>query len=458
MQTTRIVKWRVILPIALGTLLNPLNSSMIAVALVPLHYEFHVELGTSTWLVASFYLTAAVAQPLMGRLADLFGARRIFLVGVTMAGAVALLAPLSPSFGWLVVARALQALATSTAYPTGLGLIRAASGGGRVPARALATLAVAGSVSAALGPTVGGLVLSLAGWQGIFLINLPICAAGMVLGLLWLPAPPTPDAGGSRLARIDLPGVTLFAGTLTTLLAGLLSFGSPTGWVLLGAAPLIAVLLAVWERRAASPFFDIRMLAANPVLVGVFIQFAAVTFVFYSFFFGIPIWLEEVRGFDAKTAGLLVLPITGLGVLVTPLAANLVGRRGSRPALVIGSAFMCAASVLLLTFGPGTSVVALLAAAVVVGIPNGFNNMGLQAALYNSAPSERTSWAAGQFQTFRYVGAILSSTLLGAVFRQRATTSGLHSVAVVLVVIAVALVVSSLAVQRGSTHRESKLA
>lgn len=448
------VTWRLIVPIVLGTLLNPLNSSMIAVALVPLHIDFHVDLGTSTWLVSSFYLTASVAQPLMGRLADLFGARRIFLIGIAMAGAVALLAPLSPSFGWLVAARVIQALATSTAYPAGLGLIRAASTGGRVPAQALAVISMAASVSAGVGPTVGGLVISFAGWQGIFLVNLPIALVGIVLGLRWLPAPPPPDAAGVGLGRIDLPGVVLFGSTLTALLAGLLSFGSRQGWLLLLAVPILGALLALWELRVKTPFFDLRLLAANPVLIGVFVQFAAVTFVFYSYFFGLPIWLEEVRGFDAKTAGLLILPVTGLGVLMTPVAANLIGRGGSRLSLIIGSVFMCAGSALLLTFDPRTSVIVLVAVAIVVGVPNGFNNMGLQAELYKWAPLERISWAAGQFQTFRYVGAILSATLLGTVFAQRATTSGLHSIAIVLVVVAVALIVASVAVQRGPTSHE----
>src|SRR4029077_12288140 len=112
---------------------NPLNSSMIAVALDAMHRDFHVDLGTSTWLVSAFYLTGAVGQPLMGRFADLFGARRVFLIGLSVALAVALLAPLSPTFGWRVAARVVQALATSTAYPAGLGLIRAAAGGGRIP-------------------------------------------------------------------------------------------------------------------------------------------------------------------------------------------------------------------------------------------------------------------------------------------------------------------------------------
>src|SRR3989440_9096553 len=95
---------RLVFAIVLGTLLNPLNSSMIAVALVTLHHEFNVDLGTSTWLISGFYLAGAVGQPLMGRLADMMGARRVFLTGLSVACAVAVLAPLSPNFGWLVAA------------------------------------------------------------------------------------------------------------------------------------------------------------------------------------------------------------------------------------------------------------------------------------------------------------------------------------------------------------------
>src|SRR5258708_20549214 len=129
-------------------------------------------------------------------------------------------------------------------------------------------------------------------------------------------------------------------------------------------------LLAVCELRCSSPFFDLRLLAANPVLSGVFLQFGATTFVFYTFFVGLPIWLEEIRGFDARTAGLLILPVTGLGVLVTPLGAALVSRRGTRSSLIIGSVFMLIGSSLLLTFGPAKPVPVLVAVAALLEVPS----------------------------------------------------------------------------------------
>src|SRR5215467_13656684 len=107
-----------------GTLLNPLNSSMIAVALVLLQSDFRVSVATASWLLSGFALAAAVAQPLMGRFADLFGPRRIFCTGLLVVGVASVLAPLAPAFGWLIACRMLQAFGTSAAYPAGLAIIR----------------------------------------------------------------------------------------------------------------------------------------------------------------------------------------------------------------------------------------------------------------------------------------------------------------------------------------------
>src|SRR5690606_15434923 len=116
---------KLITALALGTLLNPLNSSMIAVALVRLQREFHVGVATSSWLVSGFYVAAAVAQPLMGRLVDRFGARRVFLSGLLVVLVVSVLTPFCPGFWWLVALRVAQAAGTSAAFPSAVVLVRA---------------------------------------------------------------------------------------------------------------------------------------------------------------------------------------------------------------------------------------------------------------------------------------------------------------------------------------------
>ncbi|MBO0781795.1 MAG: MFS transporter [Ktedonobacteraceae bacterium] len=154
--------------------------------------------------------------------------------------------------------------------------------------------------------------------------------------------------------------------------------------------------------------------------------------------------MEQVRGFDRGMSGLLLLPIAGMGVLATPIAARLISKSGPGPALIIGTFSLTVGSLLLLVFNAATSVIVILAVGDVLGIPNGFNNLGLQAALYEHAPTRQMGAASGQFQTFRYVGVILATSLLGTTI----TSDGLHIIAVILTIISVLLLLASI-----PTHR-----
>src|SRR5713101_2360639 len=317
---------RLVGAVLVGTLLNPLNSSMIAVALGLIQADFRVSMATVSWLLSGFALAAAVAQPMMGRFADLFGPRRIFCAGLLVVGIVSALAPLAPAFGGLIACRMLQAFGTSAAYPAGLAILRAVNPQGQAPAGTLGAISIASSVSVALGPVLGGFLAARAGWPAIFLVNVPITAAGLVLALRWLPADtthglarlgaaPSPRAVvHGVLRRVDVPGIVLFSGMLASLLAFLLSLSSGPLWPLLPVAALAAALLVRRERGVAEPFLNVRMLAAHRQLGGVYTQFAGVNIVFYAVFFSLPLWLERVRGFESGLAGLLLLPIAGVGV------------------------------------------------------------------------------------------------------------------------------------------------
>src|SRR5690625_2099818 len=113
-----------LITVGLGILLNPLNSSMIAVALTQMQRDFGLTFADASWLISIFYLTSAVGQPIMGKLSDMFGAKRLFMTGLVLVIISSLLAPFSPSFGFLLAYRALQALGSSTLFPSGMSLVR----------------------------------------------------------------------------------------------------------------------------------------------------------------------------------------------------------------------------------------------------------------------------------------------------------------------------------------------
>jgi MFS family permease len=449
---------RTVAALITGTTLNPLNSSMIAVALVDVQRDLGVSTVTATWLVSAFYLAAAVGQPLTGRLADLLGPRRLFVGGMALTGLTGALAPFVPSFGWLVALRVLQALGTSPMYPSALAVLRGADPSGRPPARELGALSIAAYTSTGIGPVLGGILVTLAGWRAIFVVNVPLAVLGVVAALIWIPkdagAAAAPVAGGppatptwrGALRRMDLPAVAAFVVALTCLLAFLLSITDR--WWLLAPFAATALLFARRELRTAEPFVDLRLLARGGRLLSVFGRFTVVNIVFYSMFFGLPLWLEHVRNASPEAAGLLLLPVAALGAATTPLVARSIERSGPRPAMFIGAVSLTVGSLLLLPLGPATPTIAVVGVGLVLGVPNAFNNLGLQTALYQAAPPERMASSGGLFQTCRYLGAILSMALLGGIYGRSVTTSGFHAIAVVMSVLGAALVVWTLVAGR----------
>jgi MFS family permease len=442
---------RTVAALITGTTLNPLNSSMIAVALLDIQRDLRVSTVTATWLVSAFYLAAAVGQPLTGRLADLIGPRRLFVFGMILTGLTGALAPLVPSFGWLVLLRVLQAFGTSPMYPSALAVLRGGSDSSRPPSRELGALSVAAYTATGVGPVLGGVLVTLFGWRAVFTVNVPLALIGIAAALAWIP-PDRPREGSvfaEAIRRLDVPAVVAFVIALTSFLAFLLDVGSRL-W-LLPVAALAAAAFVVRELHAPEPFVDVRLVARGRLLA-VFGQFTAVNVVFYSMFFGLPLWLERVRGNGPEVAGLLLLPVAIVGALTTPIAARSIDRSGPRPSLVIGAVALMVGSLLLALIVPSSPTIAIVGAGLALGVPNGFNNLGLQAALYENAPADRMASSGGLLQTCRYLGAILSTALLGAVYGSTVDTAGFHRIALVMAALSAVLVAWSLLTGRSRTR------
>ncbi|MGY1438826.1 MFS transporter [Streptomyces reniochalinae] len=441
---------RLMTPLLLGSLLNPVNSTMIATALVVIGRGFGVGSADTAWLVASLYLASAVAQPTMGKLADALGPRRVFLAGLVIVTAAGVVGAAAPAFGWLIVSRVLLGVGTSAAYPCAMALLRteAVRLGTHVPRPVLARLSLAGLGSAAVGPVLGGLLAATAGWRAIFAVNIPVALAGLALALLWLPRDPPRAArapGGPRTG-IDALGVLLFAGALTTAMLFLMELGHPR-WPLLAPFAVLACAFVWWQLRSSAPFLDLRVLAQHRPLVLTYLRHGLTYLVIYCVMYGYAQWLEESHGFSSFDSGLIMLPMSLAAAVCSLLGARTKGIRG--PLTLAAGLLLAGAGTLALAHG-GTPLAALLLASVLCGLPQGLAGTSNQAAVARQAPADGVGAAAGLQRTSQYLGAITASSLIALCYGQQADDAGLHLIAVtagVLSAVVLALTVTDRALR-----------
>jgi MFS family permease len=439
--------WQFTAPLFIGSALNPINSSLIATALLPIARGLDVPLGQTAALVTALYLASAIAQPTAGKAAEVFGPRRVFLAGVALVGVGGLVGGFAQDLITLLVSRVLIGLGTSCAYPTAMLLIRRRArdaGLDKPPGGVLGGLQIAGVATASLGLPVGGVLVGALGWRAVFFVNVPVALIALVATLAGVP--PDGPLDRSRRARdivssLDLTGIAGFAAAMVALLLFLFSLPK-LEWYLLGISVTLGAALVAWELRARTPFLDIRLLASNKALTRTYLRFGLVLLCVYVVLYGITQWVEGVRGLSETQSGLLLLPMTLVGGLVI----SPVSRRNLVRGPVIAAALTClvgSAGVLLLS---GSAWIGwIIVITLIFGVAMGLASAGNQTALYNQAPAEQLGTASGLLRTFGYVGSIASSAITGVVFHTSVTDNGVHLIAWIMIGVSVVLVLISVA-------------
>ncbi|MCU1519324.1 MAG: Major Facilitator Superfamily protein, partial [Pseudarthrobacter sp.] len=368
------------------------------------------------WVITAFYLTSAAGQPLMGRLADRFGPRRLFMLGMALVTVTCAAAPFAPNFALLCVARAFMALGTATAYPSAVVLVGALARQANVKStQPLGRIQMANTSAAAVGPVVGGLLVSLIGWQALFLINVPLALAAVLLVRRYAPADEGRERG--RLSELlrdsDIPGILAFLGAMVLAMMALLNVLPGYRWWMLGGGTLLAVLFVWRELRFSPPFLDLRLLGGNRPLLLVYLGFAIFSAVYYFAFFGLPQLLQEAGGYAPGVVGLLMLPLAAMSVVVTPLAVRTIDRFGVKRVLIAGVVLLIVASGAMWLLTASFNVPLVLALTALLGVPYGVVGLASSQGMYLSTRPEERGVAAGIYQTCRYLGAISATVLIG---------------------------------------------
>jgi MFS family permease len=442
--------WRFVTPMFMGSALNPVNSSLIATALVPIAAAMRVSVGQTAVLVSALYLASSIAQPTAGKLSEEFGPRRVFLAGILLVLLGGLVGGFAPSLAALIVARVLIGVGTSAGYPSAMLLIRrraAAAGLDAPPGSVLGGLVIAGMVTPAVGLPIGGVLVSLWGWRAAFFVNVPLAVITLFMAAVWIPRDQPPEQARSArevARRIDLAGIVCFGAGMAALVVFLMSLPHPA-LIALAVSVVAFTVLAWWELRASRPFFDIRLLGRNLALTRSYLRWAVMCLCIYTVLYGVTQWLQAGRGLSALAAGLVLLPMSAVGgIIARPVSQRNLLRA---PLLVAGvSCLAGSAGVLLLT--SSTPLAAIVGVTLLFGITIGTGASANQTALYAQVEAAQIGTASGLFRTFGYIGSIASSAIISIVFHASVSDHGLHVIAVIMTAVSAAALVLTVADRR----------
>lgn len=413
---------RIVATVSTGFVVTQLDVTIVNIALAHLAGDLHLPVAGLQWVVDAYTLAFAVLMLSGGALGDRFGARRLYIAGLALFALASLACGAASTPAMLIAARALQGVGAAAMLPNSLALLNdACRHDPHLRARAVGGWTAAGSISIAAGPVVGGLLIAAWGWRGIFLVNLPLCAAGLAAALAWVPARrvgATPAAPSRSVRALDLRGQFIAIAMLTALTGAViewrpLGFAHPVVAGGFALAALAALAFVAVEARTATPMLPLSLFRhrtfSAAVLFGI-----CVNFTYYGTVFVLALYLQRARGESALQAGLAFLPLTG-GFLLSNLASGrVVARHGPRAPMLAGALVAALGYGSLHFIDASTPLAVLLVPFLLIPSGMGFAVPAMTTAVLASVAPERAGIASAVLNTARQAGGAMGVAAFGA--------------------------------------------
>ncbi len=404
-----------------------MDNTVVVIVKETIEQHLHVPKTTLEWIVTGYILVFSCLMIPGGRLVDVYGQRTAFTVGMGLFTGASLLAGFSHSIALLIVARLLQGAGAALALPATVVMINLGRAD-KQKSTGMIVWILASSAAAALGPSLGALINSLWGWQGIFFVNVPIGIVVILLGLLVLD-----DRHEKAAARIDLPGVLITATMLFALTYALTEGAGSVGWTdpavlsvfVLAAIALIS--LATVERWAPDPIFDTSFFH-NRVFVGAVVSLTLIGLGFNGVMYYGTTFMRDVLGFSDVQRAIVLLPAALILAAMTPVAFWLAQRVGPRLTIGGGMLLMAVGMCLFSTLHQGDTPMDLMPGVILLGIGNALG-MPLTMYVLKGVPEERSGVASGILNVSREMSGGLGIALLGAFILSVMNSAKAHGVA-----------------------------
>ena len=421
-------RWWALVAVGLATFMTYLDNNVTNVAIPTIQHSLHLSIAGLEWVVSSYFLAFAALLLAGGKLADVYGRRRLFFIGLTVFTLASLGAGLAGSGGVLIAMRLLQGVGAALLVPTTLAIIVATFDDIRERTAAIAVWTAIGAMALAFGPLIGGVISQHLHWGWIFYINVPVGVVTFAIALLAVRESRDTSAG----RHLDLPGLIVSAIALFSLTYALIE-GHDRGWtsgLILGAFALAAVTTAVFlliEARSKHPMIPLALFRSRVFSGGIGIMMLWAFGIFGIYFFT-SIYLQEVLGFSPTMAGLAFMPMALCIALFAGLSGPLSARFGAHRLVALGMLLNAAGLILFARLGASATFAGLMPGFVLFGAGSGLMQVPLTNAVLGAMPRERSGIASAILNNSREVAGLLGVTVIGAVLRSREGVALRHGV------------------------------